>query len=140
MNSDQNHIGISNGSVVQARAMVRLVPSARWDYDRISKIQGIPTMEKVRAADHIEEEIEPHKNLDDDLADVDEQGLPRRLTITMADLRAHGFSEHCMKCQMHSQGNHARGLLLRHSEDCRARIYKAMRDAGVEKFQRTEDK
>ena len=38
LGSDQNYIGVNSGEVVCARAIVRVVPNARWSYERISKV------------------------------------------------------------------------------------------------------
>ena len=42
MSSDQNFIGLANGEVVCARAIVRLVPSVRWDMSRIAAMRHLP--------------------------------------------------------------------------------------------------
>ena len=40
--SDLNFIALSDGSVTRARAMVRMIPSARWELARINAIQTTP--------------------------------------------------------------------------------------------------
>ena len=41
-NCDQNYIGLANGSIVTARAIVRLVPSLRWSSEKVGLVNGVP--------------------------------------------------------------------------------------------------
>ena len=42
LNSDQNIIGLADGTVTRARAMTRVIPSLRWNRDRIEKLIATP--------------------------------------------------------------------------------------------------
>ena len=48
MNTDYNYVGLSDGTVVCARAMVRVIPSKRWDVKRLMGLRGTPNHEKLR--------------------------------------------------------------------------------------------
>ena len=41
-NTDANVVGLSDGTVVSARAMVRVAESERWNADRLLAITGTP--------------------------------------------------------------------------------------------------
>lgn len=60
MNSDQNLIGLNDGSVTCARAMLRVIPSLRWDTNKVGNISGAPTDMKIQHIDNIEQEADPH--------------------------------------------------------------------------------
>ena len=42
LHSDMNYIGLHDGTVITARAMCRVVPSARWSSDRLNRVTGTP--------------------------------------------------------------------------------------------------
>ena len=54
--SDQNFIGLADGSVTRARAMVRVVESQRWVAARVLGVAGTPTSLSTTGFDVIEEE------------------------------------------------------------------------------------
>ena len=58
-NSDQNFIGLTDGSVTKARAMVRVPESERWQGGNLLKIPGTPTTMHATNLDLIEEERDP---------------------------------------------------------------------------------
>ena len=60
--SDQNFVGLAGGEVVCARAIVRLVPSIRWDAGKVGVINVTPFDFETRAQDVIEEDPEPHSH------------------------------------------------------------------------------
>ena len=62
MASDQNFVGLASGEVVCARAIVRLVPSIRWDADNVGIIHVGPFDYKSRHQDVIEEDPDPHSH------------------------------------------------------------------------------
>ena len=64
LESDQNYIALSDGSITRARAMVRVVPSLRWDAARVDAISATPYMEKPHQQDSIEAEPNPHDHPD----------------------------------------------------------------------------
>ena len=53
-------MGLANGSVIAARAMVRLVPSLRWSMEKFGAVKGAPMDFKTKEYDIIEEDIAPH--------------------------------------------------------------------------------
>ena len=76
----------------------------------------------------------------------DDESAParRRVGITLSDLQTHGFTlestcgHGCPRWALHSQGQHRRAQHHKHTECCRARIYKALRDAGASKIQHAD--
>jgi hypothetical protein len=138
MASDQNFVGISNGDVVCARAIVRLTPETRWDADRIGSIRITPFEFKTKNQDVVEEDPDPHSHPEPKLADADPRA-PRRLKIYDKDLTKFGYTEGCQRCDFVRRGQTLRAGGVRHSEECRKRLYEAMRDAGLEKIKRADD-
>ena len=63
LSSDQNFIGVAGGDVVRARALIRLIPSARWDSERIMGVRTTPLTEHSRFMDTIEEKTSPQVSL-----------------------------------------------------------------------------
>ena len=129
MNSDQNFIGLPDGSVTCARAMVRLVPRRRWDMTQLGNITTMPMDHKTKHLDVIEQEPDPHAYApveateDDDAAQLKR----RRMIVTWQNLQEFGFTPNCRRCSLHRQGLHARAKHCRHNEDCRSRIYQEVR-------------
>ena len=128
-NCDQNFIGLSDGTIATARAIVRLVPSLRWNIDKLGLITGVPMDHRTKTYDIIEEDEAPHMHPSGDgPVDVeDPEAASRRLRITSNHLRQHGFTDGCRRCGLHRQGQHARAKLIRHDEACRSRIYLAIK-------------
>ena len=127
MNCDQNYIGLPDGSVTGARAMVRLVPKRRWDTERIGDIAAVPMDFKKRNLDIIEQGPEPHAHASDAIDGPDDAALStatgRRVQISWKHLQDYGFTPGCHRCSLHRQGLHSRAKHSRHSEECRNRIY-----------------
>ena len=131
MNSDQNFIGLPDGSVTGARAMVRLVPKKRWDTERTGNISATPMDFKTRNLDIIEQGPEPHAHSSEDPANAEDDSAPlakgRRIQVTPQHLQEYGYTPGCHRCLMHRQGQHARAKHSRHNETCRNRIYAEIR-------------
>ena len=109
LHSDSNFIGLNDGSIVTARAMVRVIPQNRWCVQRMHAIAGVPGVHRA-AFDSIEAEPEPHAFASSEMpVDSDEQksSIRRRLKITLKDLGRYGFSKNCPKCRFHSRNRHA---------------------------------
>ena len=143
-NCDQNYVGLANGSILTARAIVRLVPSLRWSMEKVGLIKGVPMDFKTKDFDIIEEDIAPHTH-PEVVEDVEpEEIASRRLRISMEQLREHGFTPGCRRCELHRQGLHARAKHLRHDKLCRSRIYQAIKAAkgqvGEEEDKRLEQR
>lgn len=136
MASDQNVIALSDGSVTRARAMTRVVPSARWNAEKIMKINATPVNEKQTSLDSIEGEENPREHAASESPDVEPnpQRATRRLKIELRDLGRFGFTRGCKKCLLHSQGRHSSAHKEHHTEACRSRIYARMKEAGVKKY------
>lgn len=103
MSNDQNFVGLANGEVVCARAIVRLVPEVRWDGDKVTAIRITPFEFKTRHQDAIEEDPEPHAHPDPRPSDA-ESRIPKRLKLFDSDLKQFGFSEGCQKCDFVRRG------------------------------------
>ena len=99
LSSDQNYIGLSSGDVTTARAMVRLVPSLRWDLERASKVKMTPTTLKMANIDILESEDLPKKSDEPNLEESEEEKAKKRLKITTADIVRHGYTPKCYKCK-----------------------------------------
>ena len=138
MSSDQNFVGLNNGDVVCARAIVRLIPEIRWDADRIGAIRITPFEFKTKAQDTIEEDPDPHAHPEPKPADADPRSM-RRVKIYDKDLVRFGYTEECQSCDFVRRGQTLRASGVRHHEECRKRLYEAMREAGLEKIQRADD-
>ena len=90
-NSDQNMILINDGSVVRARAMVRLVESKRWDAERLEHIPMTPDDLTTATTDATEVAPAPLAGLQPDKTEheTDQEptsSLPRRLPISNSNL------------------------------------------------------
>ena len=127
LDSDQNFVGLSNGTVVCARAIIRLNSRLRWNSEKAMAITGVPMDTKTQHFDVIEQDDEPHVHAEPvDDPEAESQGF-RRLRITQDHMRLHGYSDGCPRCNLHQQGLHVRAKHLRHSEACRSRIYNAIK-------------
>ena len=131
-NSNQHVVGLSDGTVVRARAMVRIVPSLRWDAQRLLSVSGTPTDLSIATVDSIEETDDPHKgppgHRDDGPEDELDQ-LANRVPILMSDLRKHGFTPGCRRCTHLQAGETIRARSFNHTEECRRRLDQLMREA-----------
>ena len=134
MNSDQNYIGLIDGSVTCARAMVRLVHKKRWDTDHVGNISALPMDFKTRQLDIIEQGSEPHAHETTEDDQKEDDSMPpsktRRVQVTWKQLQQYGYTEGCHRCSLHRQGLHARARHARHNEDCRSRIYQEIRTSS----------
>ena len=86
MNSDQNVIGLPDGSVTGARAMIRLVAKKRWDTERIGNIAATPMEVKTKNLDVIEQGPEPHAHAAQEPAPGDDPSMP----APNEDFKSHG--------------------------------------------------
>ena len=124
MSSDQNYVGLLNGNVVRARAIVRLVPEARWISANVLALKTTPMTEHSRLLDNIEHVHDPHAHAAEDVEPADIPAMPprRRVRITYSDLQKYGFTDGCSRCSCYRDGAHRRARFHKHSETCRARI------------------
>ena len=103
--SDQNFIALLDGTVTRARAMVRTVPSIRWDTQRCKNVAGTPHRMNDAAQDLIEESAQPHSGPDgqrEDDPDTDDapEHAHKRMPILIRDLHEHGYTEGCNQMQV----------------------------------------
>ena len=85
MAGDQNFEGLASGEVVCTRAIVRLVPSIRWDADKVGMIHVTPFDYKSRHQDVIEEDPDPHSQ-PEPKPDDDAINISKRVNIFASDL------------------------------------------------------
>ena len=117
LSSDQNGVGLRNGEVVRARAIVRLLPEKRWDSEILLSISTTPLTENNNWLDKLEARADPHTfDSADDGRDPASSSAQRRARITYKDLQAFGFSDMCPRCACHRSGNHGRAEFHRHTE------------------------
>ena len=138
LSSDQNYIGLSSGDVICARAIVRVVPQMRWSHELIAKINITPLTFKVGALDKIEESADPHNHPEPEADNADAPRQLRRLKLLDRDVRKYGLTESCQRCEYLRQNKPLLARGVRHNEECRERIYDALRAAGAEKVQRAD--
>ena len=92
MNSDQHFIGVSGGDVVRARAILRLIPEARWDAQRVLGVNTTPLTEHSRFFDSIEGKPDPHEYPAADRAEGSGPATSqRRVKITLSGLQKYRF-------------------------------------------------
>ena len=138
MSSDQHFVGLANGEVVCARAIVRLVLSLRWDAEKIRAIRITPFDFKTRNQDAIEEDPDPHAHPEPKPVDA-EGKMSKRLKIFDNGIQKFGYTEGCQRCDFVRKGQTIQARGTRHTEECRMRLYEAMREAKVEKTKRAAD-
>ena len=123
--------------MVCAPAIIRLVPSIRWDAEKVGVINVTPLDFKTHTQDVIEEDPEPHSHAEPN-PDDGATRAPKRLKIFDSDLKNVGYTENCQRCTFVQRGQSLRARGTRHSEECRKRLYEAMREAGTEKLKRAD--
>ena len=138
LSSDQNYVALSNGDVVCARAIVRVVPNIRWSAELVSKVNTTPLQFKTGTLDKIEETTKPHMHPDPEAEASDAARQARRLRILDADVRKYGYTKSCQRCEYLRQGRTLLARGARHNEECRDHTYEAMRKDGVDKVKRAE--
>ena len=140
--TDQNIIGLKYGTVTRARSIARTTPDKQWQKDRILRMASTPTNEHAEQLDSIESEDAPHAPpvLVEENEEEDEKLARelRRLRITQQDLKRHGYTSHCPKCNMYRLNQIGRAQAFHHTEGCRARMYKLMRVAHEPELLRTD--
>ena len=134
MASNESFIGLSNGAVVRGRAINRVRPDKRWSMKMIQNIKGTPAA-PANSDDHVIESFsKPHANAGDEARDaLDGEGKvqstgKQRARLRKADLDEFGPSPHCPKCRAHRIGNAKLYSNSKHTEPCRLRFYKLMKE------------
>ena len=94
LNSDQNFIALRNGTVVRARAMVRIIQEQRWDKSMLQSVRVTPSLERPRSQDMLEDSQQPHDHVyNPDFDDNHIQKTSSRVRITQADLTKYGYRD-----------------------------------------------
>ena len=93
---------------------------------------------KSQSMDVIETAISPHEHGSPPVPTEEQARARRRLKITGKDLKLHGFTDSCPRCALHKQGHHSRAQYIKHNEECRLRMYEAMRLVGSEKITKAD--
>ena len=75
-NTDTNYIGLADGSIAAARAMVRVPASQRWDAQKIEAVTMTPLNFKTVNFDRLEEATDPHRGGVQDTATTAQRTLP----------------------------------------------------------------
>ena len=141
MASDQNCIGLQNGDVIRARAIIRLVPAARWDSKLALSVKTTPLTESTRYLDATEALEQPHQHPDIDEGREAPRSSPqlRMVKIALKDRKAHGYSDHCPRCQCRGDNMQRRARFHNHTESCRRTIYDCLAKAGAAEVQQTSE-
>ena len=128
--------------------MCRVVTEYRWNADLVLKVAGTPmkpcpTMDGDEGDAWVEDTANPHEpaELDVELvarpaseAEDIKQRAVQRIRITKNDLMRYGYSANCPKCADVKKNNNL--TLKHHTEECRARLYKAFRDNNDPKWRK----
>ena len=138
INADESYIATSDGRVTRARAIVRLIETARWDATKILAVKGKPGDKFVDGLEKIEEDKQPHLGLDEEPPEGEDPHTKARMRmrITLRYLAKYGFTKGCARCNMHQLGKTSG---VNHNEECRLRIYQAMTDASDSKLKKTKN-
>ena len=90
-NTDANYVGLSDGSITTARALVRVPESQRWDGSKLLSITGTPLSMTTVNFDRVEEADDPHRGPPGHRQDGPDDDAPqRRLPILVRDRVVHG--------------------------------------------------
>ena len=133
-NSNEALVASSNGDVIKARSIVRVIEPSRWSKTAILGVKGTPfklrPKSNTESDAEVEELMEPHLNADqhhpeDSVKDTFDQPevrkLDRQLRITQKDLDQFGYSDDCPKCSDLRAGKMISSKP--HNDQCRVRIY-----------------
>ena len=135
VSSDEHVVGLEDGSVCVSSA-VRLLPdSESWDVEFVNKLRGTPWRPSGKEPEAREEGggaiIPEGRPLDpghpEQLRPARPAGVSRDLYIKREHLTKFGYTEGCAKCRSIQEGvDTTKG----HSNACRERLVKAMREDG----------
>ena len=92
MASDQRFAGLASGEAVCERAILRLVPSIRWDADKVGVIHVTPFDYKSRHQDVIEEDPDRHSH-PEPKPEYDAIEISKKVKILDSDLKHVGYTE-----------------------------------------------
>lgn len=94
--SDENFIGLADGTAARASAIARPITPKQWQPKRISRTVGAPFDATVSALDITNEAVDPHSSQvpSQDESAVGSMKVPTRVRITYIDIKRVGCSEH----------------------------------------------
>ena len=88
-----------------------------------------PALNIAGSLTHVKKDS-PHDFETSETTEAEHNIHKRRVRIVLKDLYAHGFAQHCPKCDFHREGKHRRAHVHGHTEACRERLYQAHRNSG----------
>ena len=137
---DENFVARANGTVIRTRGLARMSPKLRWDGRWFDDIKGTPNdMMASDDANIVESGDSPHAQVHTDLdnqahADAGtEVKASNAMRLTLEMCKQYGFTKNCPRCRYY-QHNQPSLRKSNHSTICRARIYKAMREANDDRL------
>ena len=134
----------SNGDVVKARAVVRVVETSRWSKTALEGVRGTPMcfrpQQQSDSDAHLEESSRrnAHEYQDGEDEDVvigseEASKLDKQLRITLKDLQDFGFTPRCPRCSDLKNGRYS--SKKNHSDECRLHVYLAYQENDHPKWQ-----
>ena len=128
--SDKTFVGIAGGRVILARAIIRMVPEARWDTERLRSLVDTPLTEATHFVGEIETLENPHAPPESDLQEPPD-ALPARrcVRITLKYRHEQGLSHGCARCGLHQLNRRQRARFHHHTEACTQRLRDCLRKA-----------
>ena len=147
--SNEHYVGLSNGNVVKARSVCRVVERSRWPATAVFKVIGTPSRMTPVGPEDIHPDIEqlqdPHVDRDHEdrlLAEGEhvraeahqsrERVWKAQPRITAKDHRAYGYTPGCPRCDDLQQRLFKTSK--EHSQECRLRIYLSWKDNDDPKY------
>ena len=125
-------VGTSEG-ILKCRAVQRRPADARWDKTAVEAIAGTPWCWEPKPGEDcrifMPELLEGEAHAESEAKELQSR-IPRRVNISVQDLRKYGFSEGCIRCRDLARG---RRTTSSHNAQCRARIEGAMAANDVDK-------
>ena len=119
------HIVFANGKVHEVRSIQRKPASERWDRTAVEAVSLYPWSKPEQPEQPVSISFEKAVLKDP----VPEGGIVHRTHITLEDLNKYGYQSNCPRCRAMQAGKLGKDRKgLKHSESCRERIEKALRN------------
>ena len=129
----------TNEGVIKVRDVKRKgTEEQRWDISKFNEFKGVP-WEPIPGREGIEIKARvnvPREGGRPDPVMRGSEPVPRRARITREDMRKMGFTVGCPGCRAINRGLPA----VNHSEQCRARIEKELKDKGDDRVERVGER
>ena len=135
--SVEGYLGVPRRNVRKSRTILRVVAGSRWSKELVQRVMGTPhdltpvddgemDPDEVDASEQ-QHEAEGEGHAEEGEHDVpDAHAVPRRVRITITDLKKHGFTAGCPRCADLEYGKAS--PRKNHNEDCRVRLYKKFKE------------